>query len=101
MSKGIVYLVIPGIGRVIAIWDEVFFKLLLHFDRLVIRNELFSESIHRIEAHLDLVLENIEIQSSVCFEFYLDEELIEFWWADLMFEGPYATNFGRVFPFQL
>ena len=63
----------------IAIWDEVFFKLRLSFDELVIRKEVFSESIHRIETHLDVVKEVLEIQSSVAFEFCLDEELIEFW----------------------
>ena len=79
MSKGSVYLDIPGIGRVIAIWDEVFFKLRVSFYGLVISNEVFSESIHRIETHIDVVKEVIEIQSSVPFELYLDEEIIEFW----------------------
>ena len=59
---------------------------------MVIRKEVLSESSHRIERHLDLVKEVLEIQSSVSFELFFDEELIEFWWADLMFEGPHATN---------
>ena len=100
MSKGSVYLYIPGIGRVIAIWDEVFFKLRVYFDGLVIRKEVFSESSHRIETHIDVVKEVLEIQSSISFEFCLYEELVEFWWSGLMFEGPHATNFGRVSPFQ-
>ena len=70
---------IPGIGRVIAIWDEVFFNLWLSFDGLVTRKEVFSESSHRIEANLDGVVEVLDIQSSVSFEFCLHEELIEFW----------------------
>ena len=91
---------IPGIGRVIAIWEEILFKLRVSFDRLVIRKEVFYECIHRIETHIDVVKEVLEIQISISFELCLDEDLIEFWCSDLMFEGPYATNFGRVSSFQ-
>ena len=63
----------------LAIWDEVLFKLRVSFDGLVIRKEVFSESSHHIEIHLDVVKEILEIQSSVSFEFCLDEELMEFW----------------------
>ena len=76
MFKGIVYLDIPGVGRVIAIWDKIFFKLRVSFDGLVIRKEVLSESSHRIEIHLDMVKEVLEIHISVSFEFCLDEELI-------------------------
>ena len=79
MSKGSVYLDIPVIGRVIAIWDEVLFKLRVYFDGLVDRKEIFSESSHRIESHLDVVIEVLDIHSSVYFELCLDEDLIEFW----------------------
>ena len=79
MSNVIVYLDIPGIGRVIAIWDEVFVKLRFSFDGLVTRKEVFSESSHRIDAHLDVVTEILEIHSSVSFELCLDEDLVEFW----------------------
>ena len=61
----------------IAIWDKVFFKLRFSFDGIVIRKEVVSESSHRIERHLDVVKEVLDIQSSVYFEFCLDEELIE------------------------
>ena len=63
----------------IAIWDKVFFKLRVSFDGMLIRKEVFYDSSHRIERHLDVVKEVLEIQISVSFEFYLDEELIEFW----------------------
>ena len=63
----------------IAIWDKVLFKLRVSFDGLVIRKEFLSESSHRIEIHLDVVKEILEIQSSVSFELYLDEEIIEYW----------------------
>ena len=79
MSKGSVYLHIPGIVRAIMIRDEVLFKLRVSFDELVTRNEVFLESSHFIEAHIDVVVEVLEIQSSVYFEFYLNEYLIEFW----------------------
>ena len=79
MSKGIVYLDISVVGRVIAIWDEVFSKIRVSFDGLVIRKEVLSESSHHIDTHLDVVKEVIDIQSSVSFEFCLDEELIKFW----------------------
>ena len=84
----------------IAIWDEVLVKLIVSFDGLVTSKEVFLESSHRIEEHIDVVIEVIEIQSSVSFELCLDEEFIEFWRADLMFEGPYITNFCRAPPFK-
>ena len=73
MSKGSVYLYITGIGMVITIWDEVFCELRVYFDGLVTRKEIFLESSHRIETHMDVFVEDIEIQSSVYFEFYIDE----------------------------
>ena len=76
MSKVSVYLDIPGIGRVIKIWDEVFCKLRVSFDGLVTSKEELLESSYRIEAHLDVVVEVFDIHSSVSFEFYLDEDLI-------------------------
>ena len=63
----------------IAIWDKSFFKLRVSFDVQVIRKTVYLESSHRIERHLDMVIEILEIQSSVSFEFYLDEELIKSW----------------------
>ena len=79
MSKGSVGLCITGIGRVRSIWDEVFFKLIVSFDGLVIRKRVLSESSHLIETHLDVVVEVLEVQNSLDFELCLDEELIEFW----------------------
>ena len=52
-----VVLNIPIIGRLITIWDEVLFKLMVYFDGLVIRNNFFSEVSHRIETHIDAVVE--------------------------------------------
>ena len=97
---GSVYLDIQGLGRVIAIWDEVFFKLRVSFDGLVIRKYVFYDSSHRIETYLDVVKEVLEIHISVYFDLCLDEECIEFWRSDIMFEGPHATNFSRLSPFQ-
>ena len=76
MSKAGVDLIIPRIGRVILIWEILFFKIRVYFDELVIRKEVFSESIQRIETHIDVVVEVIEVQSSVAFELCLDEEFI-------------------------
>ena len=70
---------IPGIGRVITIWDEVFCKIKMYFYGLVTRKGVLSESNHHIERHIDVVVEGSEIHSSESFEFCLDEELIEFW----------------------
>ena len=70
---------IPRIGRVIMIWDEVFFKVRVSFDGLVIRNKVFSESIHLIDIHLDVFVEVLEVQSSVYFELFHDEEFILLW----------------------
>ena len=79
MYKGSVYLNIPKIGRVITIWDEVFFKLRGYFDGLVIRKKVLSESIHRIKKHLYVVVEVLEVHNSVAFELCLEEYFIEFW----------------------
>ena len=57
----------------IAIWNKLFLKLRVSFDGLLIREDLFSESSHRIETHLDVVKEVLEIQSSASFELCLDE----------------------------
>ena len=79
MSKGVVYLEIPGLGDVIEIWDKEFFKLRVLVDGHVFRKKVYLESSHRIERYLVVVIEVHEIQSSVSFEFCLDEELIESW----------------------
>ena len=42
-------------------------------DVLVIRQKVFLEYIHRIETNLDVVVKVIKVQSSVAFEFCLDE----------------------------
>ena len=49
------------------IWDEVFFTLRVSFDVLVIINKVLAGSINLIETHLDMVVEVLEIQSSVYF----------------------------------
>ena len=76
MSKGSVYMDIPGTGKVIAIWEEVFFKLRVSFDGLVIRKDVFSDSSQRTERNIDVAEEVLKIQISVYFKFCLDEELI-------------------------
>ena len=48
-----------------------------------------------------MFVEVLGVQSSVTFAFYLDEEFIEFWSCDLIFEIPHATNFCRMSTFQL
>ena len=76
MSNLFVGLLIPRIGRVITIWDKVFFKVIVSFDGLVSSNEVFSESSHRIETHIEVILEVLEVQSIVAFEFCLNGGLI-------------------------
>ena len=49
------------------IWHKLFVKIGVSFDVLVISKEVFLESIRRIDTHLDIVVENIEVQSSVFF----------------------------------
>ena len=51
----------------------------MSFDGLASRKKVFLESSNRIETHVDVVVEVIEVQISVSFEFCLDEDLIEFW----------------------
>ena len=73
------------IGRVIIIWDEVFLKLIVSVDGMVIRKKVLLGSIHHIETHLDVVVEVLEVNISVAFELFIGEESIEFWWSDIMF----------------
>ena len=70
---------IPGVGDVIAIWYKALFKLRFIFDGQVISKKVYLESSHRIERHLDVIIEVLEIQISFSFELCLDEELIESW----------------------
>ena len=63
---------IPRIGKVITIWEKIFFKTRVSFDGLVI-------SSNHIETHPDVVAEILEVQRSVAFEFCLDEDFIELW----------------------
>ena len=100
VSKGSVGLIIPKIGRVITVWDEVFFKLRMSLYGLLISKKVFSVSSHLIETHIDVVVEVLEVQSSVAFELCLNEVFIEFWWSDLMFEIWHATIFCRISTFQ-
>ena len=79
MSKGGVYLNISIIVRVIEICNELFCKLTGYFDGLVTRNKIFSNSIHRIDIHLDVVVEVHKVQSIFSFEFCSDEDFIEYW----------------------
>ena len=44
VSKVIVGLCIPIIGRERTIWDELFFKLIVYFDGIITRKKVLSES---------------------------------------------------------
>ena len=70
---------IPRVKRMKEIWGKVFFKLIVYFDGLVIVKKLLLDYIHRIETHIDVVIEVLEFHSSFAFELYLDEEFIELW----------------------
>ena len=48
---------ITGIGRVIEIWDDVFFNIRVYFYGMVTRKEVFSRSNYLIESHLDVVID--------------------------------------------
>ena len=63
----------------ITIWYELFCKLRVSFDGIVTSKELFLDSSHSIEEHIDVVLKVLEIQISVSFELCLDEDIIEYW----------------------
>ena len=65
MSKVIVGMCITIIVRVITIWDELFFKIIVSFGGMVIMKMVLLESSHHIETHLDVVVEVIGVQSSV------------------------------------
>ena len=76
VSKGSISLRITIIVSLISIWDKILFKPRVSFDGLVIKKKDFSESIHRIETHLDVIAEVLEVKISAAFELYLDEEFI-------------------------
>ena len=48
----------------------------MSFDGPESRNKVVSESIHCIETHIDVVVEFLEVNTSVSFDFFLDEEFI-------------------------
>ena len=52
---------IPIIVRVINIWYEVFFKLRVYFDGMIRSKKVFSKYSHRIETHIGVVLEVLEL----------------------------------------
>ena len=58
---------------------QVFFKIIVYFDRIVSNKKVLSESIHGIETHLGVVVEIFKVHISVSFEFCLDEDFIELW----------------------
>ena len=61
------------------IWDEVFIKIRVSFDGLMIRKKVLSESIKHIETHLDMFVGVLEFPICFAFEFYIYEYFIEFW----------------------
>ena len=64
---------------VITIWDKVLLKLIASFDGLAIGKKVFLYYSNIIEIHIDVVVEVIEVKSSVFFEFCIDDEFIELW----------------------
>ena len=76
VSKGSVYLNITIIGRLITIWGKIFCKLRVSFNGLAIRKNVFLDSSQRIETHLDMVVEVLNVQISVSFDFCFDAEFI-------------------------
>ena len=63
-------------GRVIMIWDEIFFKIRVSFYGLVRRKKVLSDSIQLIDTHIDVVVLVIEVHSSVAFGLCIDENCI-------------------------
>ena len=55
------------------IWDEVFFKLRVYFDGLVIRKKVLLGSSPYIETHLVVVVEFFEFYNSAAFKVCLDD----------------------------
>ena len=53
-----------------------FFNLRVTFDKMINRNKVLLDNSNFIETHIDVVIESLEVQSSVAFEFYIDEEFI-------------------------
>ena len=51
--------------------NEVFLKIIVYFDGLVSRKKVFFEYMHRIETHIDVVVEVVEVRISVYFELCL------------------------------
>ena len=51
----------------------------MYIGGLVRRKKVLSESSNCIQTHIDVVVEVIEVQGSVDFGLYIDEEFIEFW----------------------
>ena len=69
------------------IWGEVLLKIVVSFGVLVSRNKVLLESSNCICTDIDVVVEVIEVQIRVTFDFCLDEESIMFWRGDIMLES--------------
>ena len=48
----------------------------MSFDVLVARRKIVLESSHRMNKHVDMIVEVLEVQISVAFELCIEEELI-------------------------
>ena len=67
---------IPIIGRVRSIRDKLFFQTRVSFDLLVSGKKVLLESSRRIETHIYVVVEVLEVHRSDSFEFCLVEYFI-------------------------
>ena len=48
---------------------------------------------HSIEAHIDVVVNFLDIKSIASFHIGIDEDFVGFWGTNLMFQSPHTTNF--------
>ena len=76
MSKEVLGMITTRIGRVIMIWDKVFFTIRVSFDGMVSRKKVLLGSSNGIEIYLDVVVKVLELHGSIDFELCIEEEFI-------------------------
>ena len=69
------------------VWYKVSIKLEVTFYLMVYRWNISSQFYNCSEAHIDMFVKFIDIQRSISFKLGLDEDFLEFWRTNIMFQN--------------
>ena len=77
----------------ITVLYKVFNKRRVLFGFMVCSMKVLLQFYHRIEAHIDVVVKSIEINSSVYFYLSIEDNFVEIWGGCLIFQSQHPTKF--------